>query len=93
MLSWNINYFKYFKAKNYCFSSNPFGDHANPDIYTASAIVDGYKEWPEDKVPTDFATTNIVMTNGMSYNGYKLFLERTKLCSGKITFNVYITNR
>ena len=92
MLAWNINFFKYFKAKNYCFSSNPFGHHANPDIYTAASIVDGFKQWP-NTAATRYTETNLLLTNGMSFNGYKLFLERAKLCTGTFTFNLYILKR
>lgn len=97
MLAWSINFFKYFKAKYYCFSSNPFGKHANPDTYTVASIVDGYKQW-SDGIDPNFKETNILLTNGMSFNGYKLFLERAKICTADaatadVKFNIYIMKR
>lgn len=92
---YSVNFFKYFKAYYYCISANPFGQHPNPDLYTISAFVDGYTQWgtngDEAPVHDSYRTTNLILTNGISYNSYVNFRRQAEAWSEHFTFNLWFT--
>ena len=82
---WCVVFFRYFKAKFYCVSSNPFGAAPNPDAYTLSAFVDGYLQWWTSNdgkttmtIPDAYKTTHLILTNGISYNSWRIFSDRAE---------------